>query len=165
MFTPALTTMLKEFKAFILKGNVVDLSTGVIIGAAFTGIVTAFAKGIVEPILALFGGGPSPKLTIPLREVTLHVAKMGADGKPLLQADGTPVMDTVRKLIELDLGSIIGALISFLITAAVVFFVIVKPINKLMAVTLKKEADTPPSPLPADIVLLSEIRDLLKKQG
>jgi len=157
--------MLKEFKAFILKGNVVDLSTGVIIGAAFTGIVTAFAKGIVEPLLALFGGGPSPKLTIPLREVSLQVAKMGADGKPLVQADGTPVMDTVKKIIELDIGSIIGAVISFLITAAVVFFVIVKPINKLMAMTRKKEADAPPPPPPADIVLLTEIRDLLKKQA
>lgn len=155
--------MLKEFKAFILKGNVVDLSTGVIIGAAFTGIVTAFSKGIVEPLLALFGGGPSPKLTIPLREVTLQVAKMGADGKPLVQADGTPVMDTVKKLIELDVGSIIGAVISFLITAAVVFFVIVKPINKLVAMTQKKAAEAPPAAPPAEIVLLTEIRDLLKK--
>ena len=156
-------SMLKEFKTFILKGNVVDLSTGVIIGAAFTGIVTSFTKGIVEPLLALFGGGPSPKLTVPLREVTLQVAKMGADGKPLMQADGTPAMDSVRKLIELDLGGIIGAIISFLITAAVVFFVIVKPINKLMIMTQKKAAEAPPPAVPADIVLLTEIRDLLKK--
>jgi large conductance mechanosensitive channel len=155
--------MLKEFKAFILKGNVVDLSTGIIIGAAFTGIVTSFTKGIVEPILALFGGGPSPKLTIPIREVTMHVAKMGGDGKPLLQADGTPVVETVKKLIELDIGGIIGAIISFLITAAVVFFVIVKPINKLMTMTKKKEAEAPPPPTPAEVVLLTEIRDLLKK--
>jgi len=68
--------MLKEFKAFILKGNVIDLSTGVIIGAAFTGIVTSFTKGIVEPILALFGGGPSPKLTIPLRETAIQIANL-----------------------------------------------------------------------------------------
>lgn len=53
--------MYEEFKKFILKGNVVDLSTGVIIGAAFTGIVTAFTRGIVEPILALAGGGPQPQ--------------------------------------------------------------------------------------------------------
>lgn len=51
--------MLEEFKTFILKGNVVDLSTGVIIGAAFTGIVTAFSKGIIEPILALAGADRS----------------------------------------------------------------------------------------------------------
>lgn len=154
--------MLNEFKKFILKGNVIDLSTGVIIGAAFTGIVTAFTKGIVEPILALFGGGPSPKLTIPLDTKIIKVAELGADGKPLM-ADGKPVMESVKKLIEMDLGGIIGAVISFLITAAVVFFVIIKPMNKLMSLTKKKEAAEPPPPLAADIVLLTEIRDLLKK--
>lgn len=154
--------MLNEFKKFILKGNVVDLSTGVIIGAAFTGIVTAFTKGIVEPILALFGGGPSPKLTIPIRDTMIEMAKLGADGKPLMEGD-KPVMELVKKTIELDLGGIIGAVISFLITAAVVFFVIIKPLNKLMALMKKEEAAAPP-PAPAeDIVLLSEIRDLLKK--
>lgn len=154
--------MLNEFKKFILKGNVVDLSTGVIIGAAFTGIVTAFTKGIVEPILALFGGGPSPKLTVPIRDTMIEVAKLGSDGKPLLEA-GKPVMEWVKKTIELDLGGIIGAVISFLITAAVVFFVIVKPVNKLMALMKKQEAAAPPPPTPEDIVLLTEIRDLLKK--
>jgi large conductance mechanosensitive channel len=154
--------MLNEFKQFILKGNVIDLSTGVIIGAAFTGIVTAFTKGIVEPILALFGSGPSPKLTIPLRETAIQVAKLGADGKPMME-NGQPVTESVKKLIELDLGGIIGAVISFLITAAVIFFVIVKPINKLMELTRKKEAVAPASAPAADIVLLTEIRDLLKK--
>ena len=152
----------KEFKAFILKGNVIDLSTGVIIGAAFTGIVTAFTKGIVEPILALPGGGPSPKLTIPIKETMIEVAKLGADGKPVME-NGKAVMETVKKIIELDLGVIFGAVISFLITAAVVFFVIVKPINKLMAMTKKKEAEAPPPAPAADIILLTEIRDLLKK--
>ena len=154
--------MIKEFKSFILKGNVVDLSTGVIIGAAFTGIVTSFTKGIVEPILALFGGGPSPKLTIPLRETPIQIAKLGADGKPMME-DGQPVMETVKKLIELDLGGIIGAVISFLITAAVVFFVIIKPMNKLISLTKKKEEQAPPIAPAPDIVLLTEIRDLLKK--
>lgn len=154
--------MLDEFKKFILKGNVVDLSTGVIIGAAFTGIVTAFSKGIVEPILACFGGGPSPKLTIPIKETMVQVAKLGADGKPVME-NGKELMETVKKVIELDIGGIVGAVISFLITAAVVFFVIVKPVNKLMAMMKKKEADAPPPAPPADIVLLAEIRDLLKK--
>jgi large conductance mechanosensitive channel len=154
--------MLKEFKAFILKGNVIDLSTGVIIGAAFTGIVTSFTKGIVEPILALFGGGPSPKLTIPIDDRMIEVAKLGADGKPVME-NGQPVMETVKKLIELDLGGIIGAVISFLITAAVVFFVIIKPMNKLISLTKKKEDEAPPAAPAPDIVLLTEIRDLLKK--
>jgi large conductance mechanosensitive channel len=154
--------MLNEFKKFILKGNVIDLSTGVIIGAAFTGIVTSFTKGIVEPILALFGGGPSPKLTIPIDDRMIEVAKLGADGKPVME-NGQPVMETVKKLIELDLGGIIGAVISFLITAAVVFFVIIKPMNKLISLTKKKEDEAPPAAPAPDIVLLTEIRDLLKK--
>ena len=154
--------MLNEFKQFILKGNVIDLSTGVIIGAAFTGIVTSFTKGIVEPILALFGGGPSPKLTIPIDDRMIEVAKLGADGKPVME-NGQPVMETVKKLIELDLGGIIGAVISFLITAAVVFFVIVKPMNKLMTMMKKQEAEAPPPAPAAYIALLTEIRDLLKK--
>jgi large conductance mechanosensitive channel len=126
--------MLNEFKKFILKGNVVDLSTGVIIGAAFGGIVTAFTKGIVEPLLALVGGGGSPDLKIALTEA-----------------------------VKLDIGMIIGALISFLITAAVIFFIIVKPANKLMALMKKQEAAAPPPPTPEDIKLLTEIRDLLTK--
>ncbi|MCP5557120.1 MAG: large conductance mechanosensitive channel protein MscL [Verrucomicrobiaceae bacterium] len=153
--------MLNEFKKFILKGNVVDLSTGVIIGAAFGGIVTAFTKGIVEPILGLFGGGPNPKLTIPLKDTMVEVAKLGADGKELVE-NGKPVMELVKKTIELDLGGIVGAVIAFLITAAVVFFVIVKPTNKLLSM-MKKEEEAAPSAPPADIVLLTEIRDLLKK--
>jgi large conductance mechanosensitive channel len=58
-----LTVMLNEFKKFILKGNVIDLSTGVIIGAAFSGIVTAFTKGFVEPIIKFASGGTDPNVT------------------------------------------------------------------------------------------------------
>ena len=123
--------MLNEFKKFILKGNVIDLSTGVIIGAAFGGIVTAFTKGIVEPIIKLASGGTDPNVTL--------------------------------KLGIFDIGLIINAAIGFLITAAVIFFVIVKPANKLMALMKKEEAAAPPPALPADIQLLTEIRDLLKK--
>lgn len=123
--------MLDEFKKFILKGNVVDLSTGVIIGAAFGTIVTAFTKGIVEPLIKFASGGTDPNVTL--------------------------------KLGIFDIGMIINAIIGFLITAAVIFFVIVKPANKLIALTAKKEEAAPPPPTPADIVLLTEIRDLLKK--
>jgi len=92
----------------------------------------------------------------------MEVAKMGADGRPLLK-DGAPVIETVNKLIELDVGGIIGAVLQFLITAAVVFFVIVKPANKLIAMMKKEEAAAPPAAPAADIQLLTEIRDLLKK--
>lgn len=147
--------MIDEFKKFILKGNVIDLSTGVIIGAAFTGIVTSFSKGIVEPILALAGKGPNPQLKIPIMEKMIEVSEKGADGKD--------VTKMVNKLIELDLGIIVGALISFLITAAVVFFVIVKPMNKLVAMANKpKDEPAAPAEPSEDVKLLTEIRDLLK---
>ncbi len=148
--------MLEEFKKFILKGNVVDLSTGVIIGAAFGNIVGAFTKGIVEPILGMFGGGPNPDLKIKIGEKTIEVMQKGANG---VEAK----VQQVVPFLQLDIGAVIGAIIGFLITAAVIFFVIVKPANKLMSMMKKEEAAAPPSAPAADIVLLTEIRDLLKK--
>lgn len=122
--------MINEFKKFILKGNVVDLSTGVIIGAAFGKIVGAFTDGIVNPLLNKLGGDPNVSL----------------------------------KLWIFDIGVIINAAISFLITAAIVFFVIVKPANTMMAKLNKPEPGAPPPPTPEDIVLLREIRDSLSKR-
>lgn len=149
--------MLEEFKTFILKGNVVDLSTGVIIGAAFTGIVTAFGKGIIEPILALAGGGPQPKLTIPIMRKMIEVTETNAAGQT--------VTHSVNKLIELDIGIILGAVFSFLLTAAVVFFVIIKPMNKLVGLGQRHQPPAAPPEDPADIRLLREIRDLLKQKS
>jgi len=72
----------------------------------------------------------------------------------------------VNKLIELDVGIIISAVFSFLITSVVVFFVIVKPVNQLMALTLRKEKTEPPiAPVSDEVLLLQEIRDLLKDQA
>ncbi|MBN8418537.1 MAG: large conductance mechanosensitive channel protein MscL [Verrucomicrobia bacterium] len=135
--------MIKEFKAFVLKGNVVDLSTGVIIGAAFGTIVTAFTKGILEPILKAIGGNPNVSLGIKIGELVNQ------------KGERVPNM--------LDIGMVINAIIGFLITAAVIFFVIVKPVNALMARMKREEAVAPPAGPSADIVLLTEIRDLLKK--
>jgi large conductance mechanosensitive channel len=126
--------MLNEFKKFIFKGNVIDLSTGVIIGAAFGAIVKAFSDGVVLPILNLFGGNTDVNLGFSIRGVYF------------------------------DVGVVISAIISFLITAAVVFFVIIKPVNRLSEMLKKEEAKAPPPP-PADVLLLAEIRDLLKAQG
>ena len=124
--------MLEEFKKFILKGDVVSLSTGVLIGAAFGKIVDAFTGGIVKPLLGYLGGDPNVSL----------------------------------KLGIFDLGLIINAIIAFLITASVIFFVIVKPYNILMARVARKQepAATPPPPS-AEVILLTEIRDALKKQA
>lgn len=121
--------MLDEFKKFILKGNVVDLSTGVIIGAAFGTIVKGFTDGVVTPILSSLGGGADIGLKVGI----------------------------------FDIGIIISAVINFLITAAVIFFVIVKPANALMArMKAAEPAPAPPGPTPTE-VLLTEIRDSLKR--
>ena len=125
--------MVQEFKKFILKGNVVDLATGVIIGAAFGDIVKAFTKGIVEPLIKLISGSAKP-------DVSLAVGPF-------------------------DLGLIISAAINFLIVAAIVFFLIVKPINRLITLMQAKEAAAPPpGPTPTE-VLLTEIRDTLRAKA
>ncbi len=122
--------MLEEFKKFILKGDVVSLSTGVLIGAAFGKIVDGFTNGIVKPILGLIGGDPNVSL----------------------------------KLGIFDLGLVINTIIGFLITAAVIFFVIVKPYNILMARVKKAEPAPPPAGPSEEVKLLAEIRDALKNK-
>lgn len=117
--------MFKEFKEFILKGNAISLAVGVIIGAAFGKVVTAFSTGIIEPLLQSIGGNP---------EIAL-------------------------KIWIFDVGMVISAIISLVITGAVLFFVFIRPMNKLMA------KDEPPAPGPsAEEKLLTEIRDLLAKK-
>ncbi len=128
--------MLQEFKKFIFRGDVVALATGVIIGGAFGSIVKAFTEGIVNPLLALAGGSPEIDLKIPL----------GSEGAAL------------------DVGLVISAMISFLITAAIIFFFIVKPATAFMKKIMAEEKAKPSAP-PADVVLLTEIRDELKKSS
>ncbi|CAN5795954.1 large conductance mechanosensitive channel protein MscL [soil metagenome] len=124
--------IIEEFKAFALKGNVIDLAVGVLIGASFGNIVKGFTDGIILPILGKVGGS--------------------TEVKGLVYGG-------------LDFGLVINSIIGFLITAGILFFVFVKPMNKLLEMTKRKEAAAaPPEPL-EDIRLLREIRDLLKKQA
>lgn len=125
--------MLEEFKKFIFKGDVVALATGVIIGAAFGKIVAAFTEGVVNPLLSIFGGGGNVSLGFTIGQT------------------------------RFDLGIIISAVISFLITAAVIFFFLVKPAQAMMARIKSAEPPPGPAPIPDDVRLLTEIRDLLKK--
>ncbi len=125
--------VVQEFKKFILKGNVVDLATGVIIGAAFGKIVEAFTKGIVEPLIKLISGSTKPDVTLQLG--------------------------------VFDVGLIFSAAINFLIVAAIVFFLIVKPVNKLLAMMQAKEAAAPPAGPSLTETLLTEIRDALKAKA
>lgn len=138
--------MLEEFKKFLFKGDVVALSTGVLIGAAFGKIVDGFTKGIVDPIMRLFGGGPNVSgLSFKISEFKEKVKEGGVDVEKILPNN-------------IDLGLIVNAIIGFVITAAIIFFLIVKPLSKMSA----KMASAPPPP-PDDVKLLTEIRDLLKK--
>ena len=107
--------MLKDFKAFILRGNVVDLAIGVVIGAAFAAVVTAFTQGVVSPLLGLFGDANFDTLDVCLK------------GPCVLAEDGTTTGSVLRY------GAVLTALISFLITAAVLYFFVVRPVNALMA--------------------------------
>jgi len=128
---------LAEFKKFILKGNVIDLSTGVIIGASFNSIVGSVNKGILEPLIRLVGGNPNFTLPIQIGEFV--------DKKGGLQPN------------YIDLGLILSAVVGFLITAAVVFFVIIKPFNKLMEIAKVEKVVIETT----EQRLLREIRDLL----
>ena len=132
--------MLEEFKKFALKGNVVDLAIGVIIGAAFGKIVTALVdKVIMPPIGLLIGGVDFSKLSIVLKEATVDAA-------------GQEVPAVV-----LAYGEFFNALIQFIIIAFAIFLV-VKAINRV-----HKKPEEAPAATPEDVLLLREIRDSLKK--
>ncbi len=129
--------MLKGFKDFLMRGNVVDLAVAVVIGAAFAKIVDAFVSNIVNPLLARAGGG-----------------KVG-EGLGI-QLGTAGVKETF-----IDLGGIINAVIVFLMTAAVVYFIFVVPMNTIQE--RRKRGEAPADEAPSDEVkLLTEIRDALK---
>lgn len=130
--------MLKGFKDFLLKGNVLDLAVAVVVGAAFTAIVTAFTEHIVQPLIASIGGDQNVQgLAWALRKT----------------ADGKPVEGTV-----IDLGAVITAGINFVLVAAVVYFVLILPYE-----ALKKRGGNAAAEDEVDVLV--EIRDLLAAQA
>lgn len=137
--------MLNEFKQFISRGNVLDMAVGIIIGAAFTAIVNSLVKDVIMPPIGLVSGGVDFS--------NLFVALNGHDYASLkdAQAAGAPTI---------NYGLFINTIINFLIVAFVIF-ILIKNVNRFM---VKKEAaPAAPPPPPQDVVLLTEIRDLLKK--
>ena len=126
--------MMQEFKEFILRGNVMDMAIGVIIGGAFTGIVSALTDDFINPLINGIGGA----------EVS---------GK--LEIFGTGQY--------INWGHFITAIINFIIMAAVLFCLL-KAVNKIMSIGKKKEEEEKAEEKAADIQLLEEIRDLLKAQ-
>ncbi|UIZ92728.1 large-conductance mechanosensitive channel protein MscL [Corynebacterium sp. CNCTC7651] len=130
--------MLQGFKDFIMRGNVIDLAVGVVIGAAFTAVVTAFSDNIINPLIASLGG---------------------ADFSPL----GVHIIPG-NEATFVDFGALITAVINFLLIAAVIYFIFVAPMNKLDEIQKRHKGIDPEAEAPTETELLTEIRDLLSAQ-
>src|SRR4051812_45963256 len=124
--------MIKGFKDFVLRGNVVELAVAVVIGTAFTALVTSFTTSFLQPLIGLVAGG-------------------GVEG-------GELIVDKQH----FTWGAFINAVITFVLTAAVVYFVVVVPMRKLIERRTRGEEPGPVAP--TQVELLVEIRDLLRAQ-
>jgi large conductance mechanosensitive channel len=138
-------TMLSEFKAFVLRGNVLDLAVGVLIGAAFGKIITSFTEDFLMPIITLITGGG---VDFSSKYIVLGGAEKVTTGMSLVAAKAAGAN-------VLAWGSFITATINFLILAFVIFM-IVRQANKIMP--------PPAAAGPTDVDLLTEIRDELRKK-
>lgn len=128
--------MLEEFKKFLFRGNVIDLAVAVIIGAAFTAVVTAIVTGLITPLVGMIFSKDFTQMTFEVNGSTFSY------------------------------GLVIDAILRFVSVAAVVFFVIVKPMGALMARRARGEEPVEDTPAPSDeALLLTEIRDLLSQRA
>ena len=127
--------MLKGFRDFIMRGNVIELAVAVAIGTAFTAVVTQFGNSFIKPLVALIGGG-------------------GVNGGRF----------TVRGQV-FDWAAFINALIFFALTAAVIYFAVIAPYNAFEERRKRGRGPVDSPPPPDDVVLLTEIRDLLRAQN
>ena len=131
---------LRGFKDFVLRGNVIDLSVGIVIGAAVTALVSSFTDSWIKPLLQLFGAG------------TDEEGRATVGGKFHIGA------------VEFPYSTFINGVITFLITAAVLYFLVVTPLNKINE--RRKKGLPAPEPEPSEeVLLLREIRDALKAGG
>jgi large conductance mechanosensitive channel len=125
--------MFQGFKDFIMRGNVVDLAVGIVIGTAFTALITSFTKSFLEPLIKLITGG----------------------GSGALKGVWSPV-----KGVEFTYAAFINSIITFLLIAATLYFLVVFPLNKLAE--RRQRGEEPPPRVPSEeIKLLTEIRDAL----
>ena len=124
--------MLKGFRDFIMQGNVIDLAVAVVIGTAFASIVDAFTSAIINPLIALLGGNSEIGFAVQI-------------------LDSNPET-------KMDFGLLLTAIINFLLVAAVIYFVLVGPMNKMKEAAAKRKGIEAPA---SDNDLLVEIRDLI----
>ena len=136
--------MFTEFKTFAMRGNVVDLAVGVVIGGAFGKIVGALVEQVIMPPLGLLIGG----IDFSAWKITLREAGIDAAGAAI-------------PAVQIGIGAFINTIVQFMIVAFAIFLVI-KAMNRVA----RKEESLPaaPAPPPADVVLLTEIRDLLRQR-
>jgi large conductance mechanosensitive channel len=133
--------MIKGFKEFILRGNVIDLAVAVVIGAAFTALVNSVVASIINPFIALFW-------------------QADANGK------FGPTLNGLYGPVTFPVSDLINAVISFLAVAIVVYFVFVLPMNKMKErAAARQGVPEQPEALPSEAELLVQIRDLLEKQA
>lgn len=147
-FKPSRPAWIDEFKAFIVRGNVVDLAVAVIIGAAFTSIVKSLVTDVINPVIGLLTGGV---------DFSNHFITLKGAAEPTIEA--------AKKAgaVTLNYGLFLNALINFVIVAFAIFWM-VRTIQKLQR-KAPAEPAAPPAPTPSE-QLLTEIRDLLKtRQG
>ncbi|UUU22779.1 large conductance mechanosensitive channel protein MscL [Streptomyces sp. DSM 40750] len=143
-------SILEGFKAFLMRGNVVDLAVAVVIGAAFTNIVNSVVKGVINPLVGAFGTKDLDKYSSCLKDP----CKVAADG-------------TVNSGIPIMWGTVLSATLSFVITAAVVYFLMVLPMAKYLArqeARRKAKEGTHEVIELTELEVLKEIRDALVAQ-
>ncbi|WP_308295490.1 large conductance mechanosensitive channel protein MscL [Streptomyces sp. MUM 178J] len=140
--------VLEGFKAFLMRGNVIDLAVAVVIGAAFTNIVNTVVKGVINPVVGAFGTKDLDSYSSCLKG-------------PCEVVDGTEIG------IRIMWGSVLGATLTFLITAAVVYFLMVLPMSKYLArraEAQKAQEGAKKTPEATELEVLKEIRDALVAQ-
>jgi len=144
--------MLKEFRDFIAKGNMLDLAVGIVIGVAFTAIVNSFVKDLVTPLIGVFGKANFDSWFVVLK-----------DGSHTVQPGPYASLDAAVKdgAVTMNYGSFLSALINFLIVALSVF-IMIKTFEKLQSLRAAEEPE--PEPLTRSEELLTEIRDALVTQ-
>ncbi len=125
--------MIKEFRDFLFRGNIVDLAVAVVIGAAFGAVVTSLVADILTPLLGVFG----------IPDFSTWVIQIGDA--------------------EMRIGLFLNSLISFVMIAAAIFFVVVKPMQRMNATMARKVEEEATGP--TEIELLTEIRDALRKSA
>ncbi len=153
--------LFKEFREFAVKGNMIDMAVGIIIGGAFGIIVKSVIDDVIMPVVGIAGKADFSNLYIPLTPATAEKidAAEQAQGVTVLALDAAREFGPV-----LAYGNFITVLINFLILAAAVFMM-VKAINTAKKQFEKEQEEAAPKAPPEDVVLLTEIRDLLKQQA